>query len=111
MGLYEIWLILAGSSRIAMRENGTLTWLLSDNLGSTSTTADASGSLLDLVKYTAFGEMRDGKSVCTVSFWRSPRFFFAGEHSGRVWNPPLRINFCGFCEVRGNNAHQRTIRG
>ncbi len=43
----------AGSSRIAMRENGTITWLLSDNLGSTSTTAAADGSLLDTVKYTA----------------------------------------------------------
>jgi RHS repeat-associated protein len=53
----------AGSSRIAMRENGTLTWLLSDNLGSTSTTAAADGSLLDTVKYTAFGEIRDGATA------------------------------------------------
>ncbi len=53
----------AGSSRIAMRENGTITWLLSDNLGSTSTTAAADGSLLDSVKYTAFGEIRDGTTA------------------------------------------------
>lgn len=53
----------AGSSRIAMRENGALTWLLSDNLGSTSTTAAADGSLLDVVKYTAFGEIRDGATA------------------------------------------------
>jgi RHS repeat-associated protein len=53
----------AGSSRIAMRENGALTWLLSDNLGSTSTTAAADGSLLDVVKYTAFGEIRNGATV------------------------------------------------
>ena len=53
----------AGSSRIAMRENGALTWLLTDNLGSTSTTAAADGSLLDTVKYTAFGEIRDGATA------------------------------------------------
>jgi len=28
----------AGSSRIALRENGTLTWLLSDHLGGTTVT-------------------------------------------------------------------------
>jgi RHS repeat-associated protein len=48
----------AGSSRIAMRENGILTWLLSDHLGSTSVTADANGNLLNSLRYTAFGEVR-----------------------------------------------------
>lgn len=41
-----------------MRENGTLTWLISDHLGSTSVTADASGNLVSSLGYTAFGEVR-----------------------------------------------------
>jgi RHS repeat-associated protein len=48
----------AGSKRIAMRVNGTLTWLLGDHLGSTSVTADASGAFQSEMRYTAFGETR-----------------------------------------------------
>jgi len=48
----------AGANLIAMRENGTLTWLLSDHLGSTSVVADANGNLLSSLHYTAFGEVR-----------------------------------------------------
>lgn len=44
----------AGSIRIAMWENGAITWLLSDHLGSTSVTADGAGTLLTSLKYTAF---------------------------------------------------------
>ncbi|MRR30757.1 RHS repeat-associated core domain-containing protein, partial [bacterium] len=54
----EIKYYTAGSNRLAMRENSTLTWLLSDHLGSTSVTADASGNLLSTLRYTAFGEVR-----------------------------------------------------
>jgi RHS repeat-associated protein len=41
-------------------ENGTdiLNWVLSDYLGSTSTTANADGSLKSIIQYTAFGEIR-----------------------------------------------------
>ncbi len=41
-----------------MRENGVLTWLISDHLGSTNITANADGTLLSTVKYSAFGEIR-----------------------------------------------------
>jgi RHS repeat-associated protein len=47
---------------IAVRtlENGTdvLNWVLSDHLRSTSTTANADGSLKSIIQYTAFGEIR-----------------------------------------------------
>ena len=49
----------AGANRIAMRENGMLTWLLTDHLGSTTATANASGNLVSSLRYTAFGEVRD----------------------------------------------------
>jgi RHS repeat-associated protein len=52
----------AGTLTIAVRtlENGTdvLNWILSDHLGSTSTTANADGSLKSIIQYTAFGEIR-----------------------------------------------------
>ncbi len=59
----------AGANRIAMlapqgcsaslRKNGTLTWLLTDHLGSTSVSVNASGNLVSSLRYTAFGEVRD----------------------------------------------------
>jgi len=42
----------------SLRKNGTLTWLISGHLGSTSGTADASGNLLSSLRYSAFGETR-----------------------------------------------------
>ncbi|OJX39882.1 MAG: hypothetical protein BGO78_13995 [Chloroflexi bacterium 44-23] len=54
-----------GSARIAVRENGTLSWLLSDHLGSTSGTVNAAGALVSTMKYTAFGETRGTGSSTT----------------------------------------------
>ena len=41
----------AGTSRIAMRKGGTLSYLLSDHLGSTSLTTNASGALISELRY------------------------------------------------------------
>ena len=67
-----------GANRIAMlapqgcsaslRKNGTLTWLLTDHLGSTSVTANASGNLLSSLRYTAFGEIRAASSTTTTDY-------------------------------------------
>jgi len=54
-----------GLARIALRENGTITWLLSDHLGSTSGTVNAAGALVSTMKYTAFGETRGTGSSTT----------------------------------------------
>ncbi len=48
----------AGTSRVAMRVNGTLSFLLSDHLGSTSITTNASGTKTSEIRYTAWGEIR-----------------------------------------------------
>jgi len=51
----------AGSVRVAMRDNGTLYWLLTDHLGSTSLTLDSSGNRLDPnaeLRYMPYGDMR-----------------------------------------------------
>jgi RHS repeat-associated protein len=52
-----------GSSRIAYRINGTITWLLNDHLGSTVGTVDENGELISVLKYTAYGELRTGSST------------------------------------------------
>ncbi|MCC6146912.1 MAG: hypothetical protein IT308_05030 [Anaerolineaceae bacterium] len=51
-----------GSLTIAVRtisgENDTLTWVLSDHLGSLNVAANADGSWNSEIRYTAFGEVR-----------------------------------------------------
>jgi hypothetical protein len=48
----------AGGTRVAMREAGTLYWLLTDHLGSTSKAANSDGSLHSEQMYKPFGEKR-----------------------------------------------------
>ncbi len=49
-----------GGQRVALRENGTLYWLLTDHLGSTAITASADGTTeLAELRYKAWGEYRD----------------------------------------------------
>ena len=48
----------AGWTRVAEQEGSTLYWLLSDHLGSTSITANSSGSKTAEVRYKAWGETR-----------------------------------------------------
>jgi hypothetical protein len=53
-----------GMTQIAVRtiegESDTLNWILTDHLSSASVIANADGTLLSEVKYTAFGEIRSG---------------------------------------------------
>jgi RHS repeat-associated protein len=48
----------AGTTRIAIRTNGTLSFLLADHLGSSSLTTDANGLQTAQALYKAFGETR-----------------------------------------------------
>ncbi|WKZ50325.1 MAG: RHS repeat-associated core domain-containing protein [Anaerolineales bacterium] len=48
----------AGSTRIAVRKDGTLSFLLSDHLGSSSVTTNANGAKTASALYKAFGETR-----------------------------------------------------
>jgi RHS repeat-associated protein len=48
----------AGGQRVAMRENSSLYWLLTDHLGSTAITANQSGGKHGELRYKAFGETR-----------------------------------------------------
>jgi hypothetical protein len=48
----------AGTQRIAMRKNGTLSYLFGDHLGSTSMVTNSAGALISETKYKAWGEER-----------------------------------------------------
>jgi RHS repeat-associated protein len=48
----------AGTTRLAVRTNGTLKYLLSDHLGSTTLSTDANGTVSASALYKAFGELR-----------------------------------------------------
>jgi YD repeat-containing protein len=48
----------AGASRVAMSVNGTMSYLLSDQLGSTSITTNAAGTKIAELRYKAWGEVR-----------------------------------------------------
>ncbi|KAF0105575.1 MAG: hypothetical protein FD147_2625 [Chloroflexi bacterium] len=52
----------------SQRENGTITWLISDHLGSTSVTANTSGGLLSSMRYTAFGETRTSNGTTSTDY-------------------------------------------
>jgi RHS repeat-associated protein len=43
---------------VAMRENGVVSWLLQDQVNSTTVTVNADGSFQSEVRYSAYGEMR-----------------------------------------------------
>jgi RHS repeat-associated protein len=63
----------AGSQRIAIRENNTLTFLLADHLGSTVGTVNSSGNLGSRTKYTAFGETRGAATTSTDYLYTGQR--------------------------------------
>jgi RHS repeat-associated protein len=60
----------AGGRRVAMRENGTLNWLLTDHLGSTAITAYSGGGKKAEIRYKAWGEDRytSGTTPTTYRF-------------------------------------------
>jgi RHS repeat-associated protein len=65
----------AGAQRIAMRKNGTLSFLLSDHLGSTSITTDANGNRASETRYKAWGETRFTDGIVPT------KYSFTGQYS------------------------------
>ena len=51
-----------------MREDGTVTFLLTDHLGSTNVTTDSSGVLVSSMLYTAFGETRSSYGITASDY-------------------------------------------
>ena len=65
----------AGAQRIAMRRNGTLSYILTDHLGSTTAVTNASGALTAGTLYKAWGDVR-------YSLGASPtKYTYTGQYS------------------------------
>ena len=62
----------AGSMTIALRtivsSVETVTWLVSDHIGSTSITANADGSFNSEIRYLAFGEVRYSSEITPTNY-------------------------------------------
>ncbi len=58
-----------------MRVNGTLSFLLTDHLGSTSLTTNASGGLISELRYTAWGSIRYASGTTPT------HYTFTGQYS------------------------------
>jgi RHS repeat-associated protein len=78
----------AGAQRIAMRKDGTLSYMLGDHLGSTSLVTDSNGALITETKYKAcplryrYGVLREGEvRYNTPNTTLSTRYTFTGQYS------------------------------
>jgi hypothetical protein len=71
---------MAGATRVAMRKDGMLTYLLADHLGSSSISTDASGVRTSELRYKAWGESR-------YSFGTMPtKYQFTGQYADSYIN-------------------------
>lgn len=68
----------AGNVRVAERYSNTLHYLLTDHLGSTATTTDASGARVAELRYYPFGDTRHNSGTETPSLTQKTTFRFTG---------------------------------
>jgi len=84
----------AGSQRVAMRQGTALYYLLSDHLGSTSLTTDASGNVLSEMRYTAWGEVRYNSGITPTDYTYTGQYSYTSEfglmfYNARWYDPAL----------------------
>jgi len=83
----------AGAQRVAMREDGTLYFLLSDHLGSTSLTLDSSGNRVAEMRFTPWGESRytwgNAQTDYTYTGQRSRSYIKLMWYGSRWYDPVL----------------------
>ncbi|MCK6540600.1 MAG: hypothetical protein L6Q26_11150, partial [Anaerolineales bacterium] len=58
----------AGSQRVAMRSNGTLYYMLSDHLGSTSLVTFENGNPVSEMRYKPWGEVRYASAYAPTAY-------------------------------------------
>jgi hypothetical protein len=81
-----------------MRSNGTLSYILSDHLGSTSLTTDTSGAVTSELRYTAWGEVRYQAGVTPTNYTYTGQYdntvdFGLMYYNARWYDPPTG-DFC-----------------
>ncbi len=90
----------AGTVTIAVRTltdtADTLNWVVSDHLGSTSTTANENGSLNSIIQYTAFGEIRLTQGITPTKYRYTGQLAQAElglDYYVARWYDPLTAHF------------------
>ncbi len=76
----------AGSQRIAMRKNGTLNYIIGDNLGSTSLVTDASGNIINQTLYKAWGEERYSSGTKQTGYGYTGQYSYASDFGLHFYN-------------------------
>ena len=84
----------AGAQRVAMRTAGVVFYLLGDQVGSTSISTDASGTLLSELRYKAWGEVRYAFGVTPTKYTYTGQYSNVGEfgllfYNARWYDPAL----------------------
>ncbi|MBL8098507.1 MAG: RHS repeat-associated core domain-containing protein [Anaerolineales bacterium] len=84
----------AGSQRIAMRKNGTLTYILGDHLGSTSLVTDSNGVVISETKYKAWGEIRYSSGTEQTKYTYTGQYSYTNDfglmfYNARWYDPSL----------------------
>lgn len=84
----------AGSQRIAMRQSGTLSYILGDHLGSTSLITDANGQNPIETRYKAWGEERYTSGTSATKYTFTGQYSYTGDfglmfYNARWYDPSL----------------------
>jgi RHS repeat-associated protein len=84
----------AGSQRIALRQNGTLNYVLGDHLGSTSLVVDAVGVIVSETRYKVWGEVRYSNGVLPTKHTYTGQYSYTGDfglmfYQARWYDPSL----------------------
>jgi RHS repeat-associated protein len=84
----------AGTTRIAMRKNGTVSYLLGDHLGSTSITTDAAGTLVSELRYKPWGETRYSFGTTPTQYQYTSQYSYESDfglyfYNARFYDPAL----------------------
>jgi RHS repeat-associated protein len=93
----------AGGDRIATRTGSTLNYLLSDHMGSTSITTDASGSPVAELRYKAWGETRYASGSTPT------RYQFQGQYSNEAEFGLVYMNARWYDGALGRMAQADTV--
>ena len=81
----------AGGARVAMRDGGTLYWLLTDHLGSTSLTLDSSGARVTELRYYPYGDTRYNGGNQKTNYRFTGQRWDQGHGLYTGGRPPLRL--------------------
>jgi RHS repeat-associated protein len=76
----------AGTQRIAMRKNGTLTFILGDHLGSSSLVTDSAGTVINETQYKAWGETRYSSGTEQTTYTYTGQYSYVSDFGLQFYN-------------------------